>query len=149
MKLMKLSLVLLPAALLALSGCNSSSAVSPAAVIDTAPPAAPAGLGVALDGSGKRVLDWSANSEADLASYQVYQSTTSSSNGFVLVASVPAGSTDWTLPDVSGTVNAWFQVSAVDESGNHSAQSSSLNVTLLPAGMSGEEPVEIGNAKRH
>ena len=148
-KLLKISLVVLPAALIALSGCNSSKAVSPTSVLDTAPPAAPSGLGVALDGTGKRVLDWTANSEADLASYQVYQSSAGPSNGFALVASLPSGTTEWQLPDVSGAVNAWFKVAAVDHSGNQSAQSAALNVTLLPEGMSGEEPIDIGSIKRH
>jgi len=148
-KLLKVSLVALPALLLALSGCNSSKAVSPTAILDTAPPAAPSGLGVALDGSGKRVLEWSANSEADLATYQVYQSSSGAGNGYALVGTIPAGTTEWSLPAVSGVVPAWFKVSAVDLTGNTSAQSSALSVTLLPP-VNGETlPVDEANPIRH
>jgi hypothetical protein len=148
-KLLKFSLVALPALLLALSGCNSSQAVSPTTLLDTAPPAAPSGLGVALDGSGKRVLEWSANSEADLATYQVYQSTSGAGNGYALVGTLPAGTTDWSLPAVSAVVPAWFKVSAVDLTGNASAQSSALGVTLLPPVNGETPPVDEANPIRH
>jgi hypothetical protein len=145
---LKVSLVVLPALLVALSGCNSSKVVSPNSLIDSAPPAAPSGLGVSVDGSGKRVLGWSANSEADLASYEVYQSVAGSGNGYALVGTIPSGTTQWDLPPVSSVVPAWFKVSAVDLTGNQSAQSASLSVTLLPA-VNGGEPIDEANPVRH
>ena len=147
-RVLKISLVVLPALLIALSGCNSSKAVSPTSLIDSAPPAAPSGLGVALDGSGKRVLEWSANSEADLASYEVYQSVAGSGNGYTLVGTLPVGTTEWNLPPVSGVVPAWFKVSAVDLTGNQSAQSSALSVTLLPP-VNGGEVIDEANPVHH
>ena len=147
-RVLKVSLVVLPALLIALSGCNSSKAVSPTSLIDSAPPAAPSGLGVALDGSGKRVLEWSANSEADLASYEVYQSVAGSGNGYTLVGTLPVGTTEWNLPPVSGVVPAWFKVSAVDLTGNQSAQSSALSVTLLPP-VNGGEVIDEANPVHH
>ena len=147
-RVLKISLVVLPALLIALSGCNSSKVVSPTGLIDSAPPAAPSGLGVALDGSGKRVLEWSANSEADLASYEVYQSVAGSGNGYTLVGTLPVGTTEWNLPPVSGVVPAWFKVSAVDLTGNQSAQSSALSVTLLPP-VNGGEVIDEANPVHH
>ena len=147
-KLLKVSLVVLPALLLLLAGCNSNSVVSPSNLVDTAPPSAPSGLNVALDASGKRILEWSANSEADLASYHVYQSTTSAGNGYALVGTLPQGSTEWQLPEVNGLVPAWFKVSAVDLTGNQSAQSAALSVSLLPQ-ESSEDPVDKANPRSH
>jgi len=49
---------------------------------------------------------------------------------------------------VNGLVPAWFKVSAVDLTGNQSAQSAALSVSLLPQ-ESSEDPVDKANPRSH
>lgn len=140
------------ALLLALAGCGgSSSPVSPTSALDSAPPSAPTGLAVALDGNGARALSWTPNAEPDLGSYQVYQYSPSPirDNAYVLVATVASGTTQWKLPDAASDVSTFFKVSAVDQTGNRSAQSAPLAVQLLPHDLAPGEPVGDPQLKRH
>ena len=107
----KLSCLLTVAALaVVLGGCGAGSNPSaPASILDSAPPQAPTGLAQDLNISNVRVLEWTANSEPDLAGYQIYQYSPDPSrdNAYVLVATVSAGTTEWTLPVTDAPESAW------------------------------------------
>ncbi|MEO5618568.1 MAG: hypothetical protein ABIS67_12410 [Candidatus Eisenbacteria bacterium] len=134
----KLSCLLTVAALaVVLGGCGTGSdPVSPNAVLDSAPPQAPTGLAQDLNSSNIRVLEWSANSEPDLAGYQIYQYSPDPTrdNAYVLVATLSAGTTEWPLPVVDVAEITWIRLRALDQSGNRSAQSIAAQVMLLPDG---------------
>jgi hypothetical protein len=75
-----------------------------------AAPVAPTGVGaVCTSSSGKTIkVTWSAVTHA--TSYLIYESTTSASSGFTLVASGVTG-TSWTSATLS-SANYWFEVAA-------------------------------------
>jgi hypothetical protein len=104
---------------------------------DTAPPAAPAGVGATVAGDGKSAaLQWTPGTEPDLAGYNVYRTAASTSswvkmNGALLTS---ASYTDAALP--AGVTKLWYQVTAVDQSGNESARSATITVTV-PSSLAG------------
>jgi hypothetical protein len=82
--------------------------------------------------AGSATLTWQANSETDLAGYQVYYGTSSRSYGLP----VPVGKvTTYQLSGLQEGRTYYFAVTAVDTSGNESGYSTevSLNVSGLPA----------------
>jgi len=97
-------------------------------VYDTAPPAAPSGLVAAREGNDVRVR-WSPNSEPDVAGYIVYRAETSGGGPSRITATLVSG-TEYLDQNVPDTDRVWYEVSAVDESGNESAHSSTFAVTL-------------------
>jgi len=97
-------------------------------VYDTAPPAAPTGVVAAREGAGVRVR-WSANSEPDVAGYIVYRAE-SSTSGPSRITSTVVSSTDYLDASVPDIDRVWYEVSAIDESGNESAHSNTVAVTL-------------------
>jgi len=134
----KKSLVVTAAAVLALAsyGCGvGNNVAAPTTQIDSAPPQAPVGLAEAVDASNQHVVQWTANSESDLGGYQVYQYSPDPGrdNAYELVATLSAAQTTWTLPTSSSATTSWIKLRALDQSGNRSAESSALQVTLFPA----------------
>ncbi len=88
---------------------------------DTVPPAVPSGL-VATPGAADVALSWSANTEPDLLGYKIYKAG-------VQVAILPAATTSYTdFGLLTGTY--FYQVSAIDSSGNESARSASVSATV-------------------
>jgi len=94
-------------------------APTPTPTPDTSPPIKP--IGLTGKGADKQaILTWTANTEPDLAQYNVYQ------DGSKVKSVTTAGTT------VEGLKNGKtyaFKITAVDKSGNESAQSNSINVT--------------------
>jgi hypothetical protein len=98
-------------------------------VYDTAPPAAPAGVAAALQGPSVRVT-WSPNSEADLLGYDVYRALDAQGPWTRLTAARTTATqfTDTAVPQ--GVPEAWYAVTATDNSFNESARSASVIVVL-------------------
>ncbi len=94
--------------------------------IDTEAPAAPTGLG-AVAGDGSVSLDWNDNGEADLNGYSVYRSTTSGS-GYTLIAGILASSS-YTDNTAANGVTYYYVITAEDNSGNESLNSSEASAT--------------------
>lgn len=100
-------------------------------VLDTTAPAAPSGLQVQRQGTDDVRVQWSANSDIDLAGYSVYRAV-AQSGPFTRLTGAPIASTqyvDTTIP--AGTVSVWYQISATDASGNESARSSTGTINLV------------------
>jgi hypothetical protein len=100
--------------------------------IDLTPPAAPTGLGVVRAGAGAH-LAWNANGEPDVGGYIVYRATSAAGpyariNDSLLVSPLY----DDTAPP-GGASMAWYQVAALDMSGNLSARSGSVAVSFSAA----------------
>jgi len=99
------------------SGSNSCHNGAPGA--DTSPPAAPSGL-TASPGDGHIALDWSDNSESDLAGYRVYR------DGSRIASPTSSSYDDTGL--INGTSHS-YQVSAIDKAGNESPKTAALAAT--------------------
>ena len=98
---------------------------------DTTPPAAPHGLAATLQGGTVR-LTWAAGTESDLAGYNVYRARSAAGPFSRINGSVQTGTGyDDTRPPASGP--SWYQVTALDQSGNESVASSSVSVSLSTA----------------
>jgi hypothetical protein len=146
----KKSLFVMAAAVLALTsyGCGAgNNPAAPSSVLDSAPPQAPVGLvQPSLD-----AVQWTANSESDLDGYQIYlySPDPNRDNAYVLAATVPAGQTSWTLPSVDETTTSWVKLCAVDQTGNRSAESAALQVTMQPVPAGVEPTADDPGMKRH
>ena len=103
-------------------------------LLDTAPPAAPAGLAANVQ-SGSVHMQWNANTEPDLAGYHVYRAVSASGTYARLTSSAIAllTYTDAAPPDSAAL---WYEVSAMDQAGNESARSAPQQVWLSAAGIS-------------
>lgn len=95
---------------------------------DTTPPAAPTGL-VAQPGDGQVQLSWGDVDEDDVAGYRVYYSTTP---GQRIQAPGAPVSPDYDLTGLTNGTTYVVVVTAVDESGNESADSAPVSVTPNP-----------------
>lgn len=140
------------AIVLILAGCSTGlDPVAPRSTLDSSPPQAPLGLTTATNSAGNRILSWTPNSESDLGSYQIYQYSPDPSrdNAYVLAATVGSSAAEWNLPGATEPEVTWLRVRAVDRSGNRSAESAPLQVTLLPPGAGYEIPAEDANPRRH
>jgi len=97
-------------------------------VYDDSPPATPSGLTAARLSGGAR-LGWLANSESDLAGYSVYRAVSQNGdfdrvNDSLLVSSAYVDPPD-ALPA------AWYRVTAYDMSGNESAPTAAVALSLV------------------
>ncbi len=109
-------------------GTVSSSQSNPAWGVptDTVPPAAPAGLAVSDTGRGELDLAWAANSEPDLAGYNLYRDS-SATGSFAARLNPelipPVTSPTYADATVTAGVYYYYRVTAVDRTGNESVPS--------------------------
>jgi len=115
-----------------LSGLGASVQVPH--LLDTAPPSTPTGASAAIEGGVNVRVRWSANSEPDLAGYLVYRAL-AAGGALTRLTSSPIAATDYLDAPAPDTLSAWYAVSAVDASGNESAQSAPVRVYLRGGGI--------------
>ena len=111
--------------------------------VDAAPPSAPSGV-KARRGAKSVHLEWSPNSEPDLAGYRVYRSTTSG-GPFTIVS--PALVTDMRFDDKEPPADAtdiYYRVSAVSASGTEGAQSEAVDASMTSAATAAQVQVQGG-----
>ena len=108
---------------------------------DVTPPSVPTGLS-ALAGECQVDLDWTDNSETDLASYSIYRST-DPLGPFSLISTTSAVST-YTDISVDGAVQYHYQITATDISGNESAPSTSASAIPTTGQGCGAPPPDPG-----
>ena len=73
-------------------------------------------------------LQWTANTEPDLAGYKIYGATSSGAYG-AAVATVPANATSFVAPGLQRGVTYFFVITAFDTAGNESARSAEVSAT--------------------
>ncbi len=98
----------------------ASSASASRLASDSTPPATPAGLTAKPSGAAVS-LTWSANSEADLAGYNIYRSSTSGGTYVKLNTSGLLPSPSYLDSTLAAGATGYYLVTAVDSSGNESA----------------------------
>ena len=93
-------------------------------------PEQPTGL-LATAGNATVDLTWNANSDLDIAGYDVYRSTTSASTGFIKLNSALVAIPAYTDTGLSNGTTYWYRVVAVDleSPANESSQSSAAEAT--------------------
>jgi fibronectin type 3 domain-containing protein len=102
------------------AGCSDNGLTE----TDLTPPAAPAGLRGASSYSGIQI-HWSANSEADLAGYNVYSAV--DDGALELVAVVAPTSTSYSEPGEREREYS-YEITAIDQSANESASSALIRM---------------------
>jgi hypothetical protein len=105
-------------------------------VYDTSPPATPIGLGAVRENANDVRTNWLPNPDADLAGYKVYRAT-SQGGPYTSLTPSPITSTqflDTTIPQ--GTTTVWYQISAFDITGNESARSAAVSVSMVEVAVS-------------
>uniref|UniRef100_UPI000475EF2C malectin domain-containing carbohydrate-binding protein n=1 Tax=Deinococcus apachensis TaxID=309886 RepID=UPI000475EF2C len=107
---------------------------------DTTPPVTPTGLSAAVTATGI-TLDWNDNTETDLAGYKVFASS-SPGGPFQLLTPQPIKDSTYTDTTVPEGVTVYYQVVAVDTSGNPSPAASA---SATRPGNGGTAKVEIEN----
>jgi fibronectin type 3 domain-containing protein len=120
------------------SAQSSPVSVTTPAAGDTQPPTVPTGLAATVISPSRVDLTWNASTDnVGVAGYTVYR------NGAVLAN---VGSTSFS--DLSTTANSTYsyRVDAFDAAGNHSAQSSAVNVTM--PGSIFSDDFETGNLSK-
>src|SRR5581483_4466911 len=94
---------------------------------DTTPPAAPTGL-AATAGNGSASLTWNANSESDLAGYNIYRSTTNGGPYTKLNSSLLT-TRSYSDTGLTNGTTYFYVVKAQDTSGNVSGSSAQVQAT--------------------
>ena len=75
-------------------------------------------------------LTWTPNTETDMASYKIYQSTTQGIYG-TAIATVPAGTASYTVTGLPLGSTYYFRITAVDSSGNESLPSNEVSKSIF------------------
>ncbi len=75
-------------------------------------------------------LTWEANTETDLSSYRVYQSTTPGVYG-TAIATVPAGASTHTVTGLAIGSTYYFRITAVDSANNESLPSNEVSKSVF------------------
>ena len=101
---------------------NESSAASASATrqTDSVPPGKPVGLTAVGSETGVS-LDWANNSESDLVGYDVSRSNSAGGPWTKISGDSPIQGSDYNDDDAPPGVRSYFQVAAVDTSGNRSS----------------------------
>jgi gliding motility-associated-like protein len=82
---------------------------------DRTAPAIPAGL-AATSGNAQLVLNWTANTDTDLAKYRILSGT--SANPTTFLADIPAGTTTYTNTSLTNGTTYYYRIQAIDQAGN-------------------------------
>ena len=76
------------------------------------------------------ILTWTPNTDPDLASYRVYQSTAQGVYG-ATIATVPAGTASYTATGLQVGTTYYFRITAVDSASNESQPSNEVNKSIF------------------
>jgi len=107
----------------------SNSLVVPR-LLDTAPPATPAGLAAVNEAPAGVRVQWNDNSEADLAGYRVYRAVASGGPFSLISGASLVSASEYVDASHPDSAALWYQVSAVDDAGNESARSAAFRLWL-------------------
>jgi hypothetical protein len=121
-------------------GMGNSSSGHSFEIVDTTPPAAPTGLSVASGDAGTLDIAWDANTELDLAGYDLYRSDTGANLTFTKVNTARITGTSYTDDGLEDNTTYYYMLKAVDDEGLESEYSDPASGTTITAGA--EEEVD-------
>jgi hypothetical protein len=98
---------------------------------DTAPPSTPVAPSLDAGTDGAVTVTWPAGAEADLVGYNVYRHT--EGGPAVLLTDEPVVENEYVDSSPPQGVTVWYEITAVDASGNESGHSQSSSIHLAPA----------------
>jgi glucose/arabinose dehydrogenase/PKD repeat protein len=107
-------------------------------------PAAPSGL-TATPGDRTVTLDWADNTEADLAGYDVYRSTTAG-GGYIKVNAQRLTTSSYANTGLTNGTTYYYVVRAVDTGGQESANSGEVSATPVAPPQSSYRSLVMGTA---
>ena len=124
------------------AGGSDTATLEISVAADTTPPPVPSGL-TATAGDGSVTLDWTANTDSDTATYNLYRSTTSDSYTTALSSGI-SGNSFFDDTAENGTTY-YYVLTAEDASGNESAESSEVSATpvFVPDGTPPVKPTGL------
>ena len=116
---------------LGLNGEKYSSPIYLAQLIDSIPPATPAGLKATINEFGSVELSWQQNKDSDLFGYRIYRSNVSTEEPSQITSEPVVGAYFKDNVNVN-TLNeaVYYSVMAIDKNQNHSGLSELLKVSL-------------------
>lgn len=104
-------------------------------IVDTTPPAAPTGLSVSAgDDAGTLDIAWDANTELDLAGYDLYRSDTGANLTFTKVNTARITGTSYTDTGLEDNTTYYYMLKAVDDEGLESEFSHPADGTTITPG---------------
>ena len=136
--LMVLALLLAP---FVLTGCSSENPASPVMnQDDTVPPMAPTAWQPKAEGSSA-ILRWARNTETDLAGYNLYkyEPNPANQNSYIVVNSQPMVTNTYSADGLTAGMTYHYRSTAVDMSGNESAYSQVMAVTIGTSDQGGQD----------
>ncbi|NIA18468.1 MAG: DUF1416 domain-containing protein [Simkaniaceae bacterium] len=107
------------------------------------PPATPTGLSAAA-GDGRVTLTWTANSEGDMSSYNIWEGNVTAGILTTILHSTCSGTCSATVGGANGTLYS-YQIAAVDTDSDRSAYTSAVTSTPVAGAVTGGgSPIIIG-----
>jgi hypothetical protein len=112
------------------AGQANSLAISKAIVIDGITPAVPQNLAATSASVTSITLNWTANSDSDLATYKVFGGNTAQPTN--LLATIATGTETVTVSGLTVNTAYYYRIASVDAIGNESVPSSDLTWSIIP-----------------
>jgi len=122
---------------------NSTGTITVNPAPDTTPPVAPTGLKVEvveIEAGGQLKLTWNANTETDLAGYNIYRSTQNVTGTFVKINTALITDTTYTDIGLTNDQPYYYYITAVDDSDNESPAGATVH--NIPVAAEEEEEEE-------
>ena len=99
-------------------------------MIDGITPAVPQGLAATSASVTSITLNWTANSDSDLATYKVFGGNTAQPTN--LLATIATGTETFTVSGLTVNTAYYYRIASVDAIGNESVPSSDLTWSIIP-----------------
>lgn len=126
MKITNIAIILISISILFATGCGQQGASTSSTSIE----AAPSSLSISVSGSGKLTLSWEANTETNVAGYNVYRSLRL--EGFTKINSSVIETTTYEDTGLTNLTTYYYKITATNATGSESSFSDIVSKEALP-----------------